>query len=88
MLRYSTQFRNTFLRKLLPPESRTAGSLATEYGLSIGTIYGWKAKMNNGTLQVDDSDQSNRHRQLSGKFSLLLESRGIPEDEMGVLVAG
>jgi transposase len=64
MPRYSAQFRNTVLRKLLPPESRTAGSLAAEYGLSIGTIYGWKAKMNNGTLQVDDGVQSNRHRQL------------------------
>ena len=40
MPRYSAQFRNTVLKKLLPPEGRSALSLAREYNLSVGTIYG------------------------------------------------
>lgn len=83
MARYSAQFRNTVLRKMLPPENRTAADLSAEYGISVATLYGWKAKMNNGTLQVDDGVQSNRRRKLSEKLSLVLESKSIPADELG-----
>jgi len=83
MARYSAQFRNNVLRKLLPPQSKTVGEVAAEFGLSTATIYGWKAKMNDGTLEVDDGAQGARQRQLSEKFSLLLESRGLADEELG-----
>lgn len=84
MPRYSAQFRNSILKKILPPESRSVANLAAEYGITVSTIYNWKARMNNGTLQVDDGVQSNRSRKLAEKFSLLLESRGITEDQQGL----
>jgi transposase len=83
MARYSAQFRNNVLRKLLPPQSKTVGEVAAEFGISTATIYGWKAKMNDATLQVDDGAQGPRHRQLTEKLSLLLESRGLAEEELG-----
>jgi len=83
MPRYSAQFRNTVLKKLLPPESRSALSLAREYNLSVATIYGWKAKMRDGTLNTEDGVQSNRSRQLAEKFSLLLESRSVGDETIG-----
>ena len=83
MPRYSAQFRNSILKKMMPPENRSAADLATEYGITISTIYNWKARMNNGTLQVDDGAQSNRSRQLGEKFSLLLESKGLSDDKLG-----
>ncbi|WP_168203434.1 transposase [Oceanispirochaeta crateris] len=83
MARYSAQFRNFILKKMMPPESRSASDLAKEYGITVSMIYNWKARMNNGTLQVDDGVQSNRGRKLMEKFSLLLESRGISEDKQG-----
>jgi transposase-like protein len=88
MSRYSAQFRNTVLKKLLPPESRSALSLAKEYNLSVATIYGWKSKMRNGTLKVDDGVQANRSRQLAEKLSLLLESRSVDEGAMGEWLRG
>ena len=83
MPRYSAQFRNTVLKKLLPPESRSALSLAREYNLSVATIYGWKTRMRDGTLRVDEGVLSNRGRQLGEKLSLLLESRSIGDDSRG-----
>ena len=83
MARYSAQFRSNVLRKLLPPQSKTVGEVAAEVGISTATIYAWKAKMNDGTLQIDDGAQGARHRQLSEKFSLLLESRGLSDEELG-----
>lgn len=83
MPRYSAQFRNSILKKMMSQENRSAADLATEYGIKVSTIYNWKARMNNGTLQVDDGVQSNRNRQLGEKFSLLLESRGLSNDQLG-----
>ncbi|SIQ66896.1 Transposase [Alkalispirochaeta americana] len=83
MPRYSAQFRNSVLKKLLLPEGRSALSLAREYNISVATIYGWKAKMRDGTLQIEDGVQANRSRQLAEKLSLLLESRSVADDTMG-----
>ncbi len=38
MARYSAQFRNNVLRKLLPPKSRTVGEVAAEFGISTATV--------------------------------------------------
>ena len=83
MPRYSAQFRNAVLKKLLPPESRSAASLAKEYNISVATIYGWKAKMRNGSLQTEDGVLANRSRQPAEKLSLLLESRSVSDGQMG-----
>ena len=54
MARYSAQFRNTILRKLLPPENRSARELAQEYGVTVATIYGWEAQLNLGMLRMNE----------------------------------
>jgi len=83
MARYSAQIRNTILKKLLPPENRTAASLAREYNISVTTKYGWKAKMKHGTLYSEDGALSNRERSLAEKLMVLLESRRIDDARMG-----
>ena len=83
MARYSAQFRNDVLRKLLPPQSKTVGEVAADFGISTVTISGWKTKMNDGTRPVDDGAQGTRHRQRTEKLSLLLESCGLAEEELG-----
>lgn len=50
MAKYSAQFRNSILKKMMPPGNRSAVDLAAEYGITVSTIYNWKARMNNGTL--------------------------------------
>ena len=43
MQRYSVQFRNTILQKMIGPEKRKAADLSEEFGVSAATIYGWKS---------------------------------------------
>ena len=52
MQRYSVQFRNTILQKMIGPEKRKAADLSEEFGVSAATIYGWKSKLKDGTLSV------------------------------------
>jgi len=83
MARYSAQLRNVILKKMLPPEERSATELAKEYGISVTTLYGWKAKLKSGTLMTEEGMQSNRQRSLGEKLSIVLESKHIPQEEMG-----
>ena len=83
MARYSAQIRNVILKKLLPPENRTAASLAKEFSISVSTIYEWKAKLNHGTLHHEEGVLSNHDRPLAEKLMLLLESRTIDDASMG-----
>ena len=52
MQRYSVQFRNTILQKMIGPEKRKAADLSEKFGVSAATIYGWKSKLKDGTLSV------------------------------------
>jgi len=38
------------LHKMIGPQKRKAADLAAEYGVSLATIAGWKAKLKHGTL--------------------------------------
>ncbi len=51
-------------------------------GISDQTIYNWKKKAENGTLFIDEPSSPASTGQLEG-YNFLLESRTIPNDEMG-----
>ncbi len=83
MQRYSVQFRNTILQKMIGPEKRKAADLSEEFGVSAATIYGWKSKLKDGTLLVMGNESTSHERIPSEKLMLLLESKGISGAEMG-----
>lgn len=83
MPRYSDQFRNNIIQKMIGPERRSAPDLAKEYGISVATIYGWKSKLKDGTLSVMSRETSSNKRSPSEKLMLLLESKKIDDDKMG-----
>ncbi len=49
---------------MLPPEGRPATELAKEYGISVTTLYGWKARLKSGTLMAEEGMQSNQQPAL------------------------
>ena len=57
MQRYSVQFRNTTMQKMISPEKRKATDLSEEFGVSATTIYGWKSKLKDATLSVRKMNQ-------------------------------
>ncbi|MDF1569181.1 MAG: transposase [Spirochaetaceae bacterium] len=68
MPRYSDQFRNKIIQKMIGPERRSAPDLAKEYGISVATIYGWKSKLKDGTLSVMSRESSSNERSPSEKL--------------------
>ena len=83
MARYSAQFRNNVLRKVLPPENRSVHEVSKETGVSIQTIYAWMKRVNDGTYHTSDGAVNPKNRSLKEKFNLLLEYSATDKDQLG-----
>jgi transposase len=84
-MKYSEGFRNSVLRKVLPPENRSVYSVAKEMGISPITIQSWLSKLKEGTLSLEHegSDPTPSQRGVSEKFKLLLESKSLSDENLG-----
>lgn len=84
-MRYSEGFRNSVLRKVLPPENRNVYVVAKEMGVSPMTLQNWLAKVKDGKMSVgsEGAEPTPSGRGASEKLRLLLESRTLTEDQKG-----
>ena len=81
---YSIKHKMLILQKVLPPNSRPVHEVSKEYGISVQTIYKWMQQVKDDTLQPGTpEDQVPRFKTELEKFSLLIESKAIPEDNKG-----
>jgi transposase len=84
-MRYSLTFRNSILKKVLPPESRSVYQVAKEAGVSAITIHSWMSKLKEGKLELDPEagDPTPRDWPPAQKFRLLMEGKLLPEERRG-----
>lgn len=84
-MKYSEGFRNSVLRKVLPPESRSVYAVAKETGISAITIQSWLSKLKDGTLSFESegSEPTPGERGAAEKLKLLLEAQKIGDAEKG-----
>lgn len=82
-MRYSRAIKESVIRKVLPPESKSIRSVSQEYGISDQTIRNWIEQANLGTLTVSDEAVGPRAFSLAEKYRLVLESAGMPEEQKG-----
>ena len=81
-MKYTRRIKESVLRKVLPPESRSVLEVAKEMGISEQTIYNWKSQTKMGTLSIDDQESPLSTSRLE-RFNLLLEGKGIREEDYG-----
>ena len=81
-MKYSKRFKESVLRKVLPPENRSIPEVAREMGISDQTVYNWKKMVENGKLLLEEESSPNSTGRLE-KFNLLLEGKTIPEEDSG-----
>lgn len=84
-MRYSLSFRNSILKKVLPPESRSVYQVAKEAGVSAITIHSWMNKLKEGKLELDPESTYPVPRDWppAQKFRLLMEGKLLPEEQRG-----
>lgn len=81
-MRYSLSFKETQIKKILPPENRSIHSVSVETGISEQTLRNWLNKAKEGTLG-NGNTVSGSGRSPREKLNLLIESRSISEDQKG-----
>lgn len=81
-MKYSKRFKESVLKKVLPPENRSVPEVAREMGLSDQTIYNWKKMLEKGYPLLDEESSPSSIGRLE-KFNLLLEGKTVSEDESG-----
>ena len=84
-MKYSVGFRNSVLRKVLPPENRSVYQVAKEVGISAITIQSWLSRLKDGTMTIEagDFEPTPGQRGAEEKFKLLLESKSITDADLG-----
>lgn len=81
---YSNKQKAYILQKVLPPENRPVHEVSKESGITIQTIYKWMKQTKSGTLSQEMPDDTiPRFKPDIEKFSLILESKAVPGDQMG-----
>lgn len=81
-MRYSLAFKESLIKKVLPPESRSIRSVAKEAGVAEQSLHNWLNKSKEGTLSRGDI-VGGSNRSPREKLRLLIESRGIHEEDLG-----
>ena len=56
-MKYTTSFRNSVLKKILPPSNRSVTSVSKETGVAVVTINNWLAKLKEGKMSLDEDDE-------------------------------
>lgn len=80
MAKYSKDFRESILVKILPPQNRSKKEVATEAGLTIRTIDNWLKKARENTL--DSKIIPPDSKTLNEKITLVFESKAISASQL------
>ena len=81
-MRYSTGFKESQIKKVLPPSNRSIREVSQEAGVSDQTLRNWITKAKEGTLKKGDTVHS-ANRSAREKLNLVIESKIISEDDKG-----
>ena len=81
-MRYSSGFKESQVKKILPPGNRSVASVATETGVSEQTLRNWLQKAKEGTLRAGKA-VSGSGRSAREKLHLVIESGRIPDEQRG-----
>jgi transposase-like protein len=81
-MRYSLAFKESLIKKILPPENHSIRSVAKEAGVAEQSLHNWINKSKEGTLARGDN-VGGASRPPREKLRLLIESREIPKENLG-----
>jgi len=81
---YSVKQKMLVLQKVLPPSSRPVHDVSKDTGITVQTIYKWMKQFKTDSLKADAFEETiPRFKSDLEKFTLLLESKKVPEAEHG-----
>ena len=82
-MRYSRGFKESILKKVLPPESKSGAEVSRETGIAGWTIYRCKRGARDGKLSDTGGELPPGDSSPGRKLRLLLEGNGLEEEQRG-----
>ena len=82
-MRYSQGFKESILKKVLPPENRSVAEVSRETGVAVWSIYQWKRDAREGRLEAAGGQLRPKDRNPGEKLRLVIEGNGLEEEQKG-----
>lgn len=88
MARYTEEFKDVIIAKVLAPETKSIRAVAKDYDLPIGTVLNWLNKrgidvnLKHNEEQEESKIDSTTDPSLLEKFKILLEANNLSEEEL------
>jgi transposase-like protein len=82
-IKYSKEFKDSVIVKLLPPSNSSVLDVAKETGIPKDTLYCWRLKYRNVSTEELISDQKHRSFSSEEKLGFVIETASLNETEMG-----
>ncbi|MDX1253525.1 MAG: transposase [Gammaproteobacteria bacterium] len=81
MSRYSEDLKQSVLRRMMPPESRSVAELSRETGITETTLYNWrKVAREAGSVMPGGGKRKADDWDSAAKFAVVLETAGLNEE--------
>lgn len=81
MKHYSTERKESVLRKLAPPMNRTVPEVAQVEGISMATLYNWRKQAREGGQVLPSRGSTPEGWSSEEKFRVVLETAPMSEAE-------
>ena len=81
MAKYSEEFKNSIIAKMMPPENRSITQIARETGLSEATLNQWRRKARRGGCAAPADKQEAERWSTQDKFLIVVETAKLSEAE-------
>ncbi|MGH9439915.1 MAG: transposase [Terriglobia bacterium] len=82
-MRYSQGFKESVLKKVLPPESKSVAEVSRDTGIAAWTIYQWKRAVREGKLDEAGGQLRPEDRNPGEKLRLVIEGSALEEARRG-----
>jgi len=83
MSRYSQELKESVLKRMMPPESRSVAELSRETGITETTLYTWrKVARQAGAVMPGGGQRKAEEWDSQAKFAVVLETASLSETEL------
>jgi transposase-like protein len=81
--RYSEELKETVLKRMMPPESRSVAELSRETGITEATLYNWRKEARvRGAVMPGGGKHNADEWSSEAKFAVVLETASLNEEAL------
>ena len=81
-MKYSKEYRESILRRIMPPNSESIARIAKEEGISEQTLRNWQKRARRDGYAAPGTDAQSEEWSTQDKFVIVVESASMNESEL------